>query len=69
MRGNSTETALNDVVSKAERGIFFNQYTMAAFPDIVGTFNNDETENIAQALGNPNVSIRKECWIVSELRI
>lgn len=46
MKGKSTETALHEVVSTVERGLFYKQYTMAAFLDIEGAFNNVKTESI-----------------------
>lgn len=68
MKGKSTETALHEVVSTAERGLFYKQYTMAAFLDIEGAFNNVKTESILQALVDLNVNSRIVRWIDTMLR-
>ena len=58
LKGKSVESALHDVVSYIERGLLHREYTMAAFLDIEGAFNNIRIEAIKETLVSINVSIK-----------
>ena len=50
IKGRSTETALHEVVSKIENSLEYKEYSLAAFLDIEGAFNNVLPSAISEAL-------------------
>lgn len=67
MKGKSTETALHEVVRTVERSLYFKQFTMAAFLDIEGAFNNVSTDSITQSLTRLGIDSKLIVWIESML--
>ena len=63
LKGKSVESALHDVVSYIERGLLQREYTMAAFLDIEGAFNNITIEAIEESLVSLNISRLLVEWI------
>lgn len=67
LKGRSTETALHEVVGVVERSLEFKQYTLGAFLDIEGAFNNVTTSAIQRALTNLDVEEYIGNWLVNML--
>ena len=67
LRGRSTETALHEVVGVVERSLEYKQFTLGAFLDIEGAFNNVRTSAINDALVNLGVESYLSDWIVTML--
>lgn len=68
IKGKSTETALHEVVRTIESSLEHNQYTLAAFLDIEGAFNNVSTTAITSALQSIGVPASIICWIEGMLK-
>ena len=62
-KGKSTETALHTIVRCIEDSISIEEYTLAAFIDIEGAFNNVTSEAIVEALSSKNVEDGICAWI------
>ena len=67
LKGRSVETALHEVVGTIERSLHFKEYTMAAFVDIEGAFNNVESTAITGRLRALGVDDWMTRWIESML--
>ncbi|WP_333764964.1 reverse transcriptase domain-containing protein [Streptomyces sp. IBSBF 2390] len=67
-KGKSVETALHETIRTIESSIEFSQYTLAAFLDIEGAFNNVKLEAIKGALEHLNVNKSVSLWISRMLR-
>ena len=67
LKGKSCETALHEVVLEVESALQCNQYTLAAFLDIQGAFNNVTTSAIVKSLTNIGAEHPIKAWIVSML--
>ena len=63
MKGRSTETALHKLVGCVEKSIEAQEYTLAAFLDIEGAFNNITSDSIIKALRGINVEESIIRWI------
>ncbi len=63
MKGKSVETALHTLISCVEPGIRRQEYTLAAFLDIEGAFNNILSEAIIGAMREQNVDESVVRWI------
>ena len=50
MKGKSTETALHTLVGHIERSLHYKEYTLVAFLDIEGAFNNVKPESVLDAM-------------------
>lgn len=55
-KGKSVETAIHEVVHRVEKTLVAGQYTLAAFLDIEGAFNNISTEVIVSSLSKLGIS-------------
>ena len=62
-KGKSTETALHTIVRNLEDSILANEYTLAAFIDIEGAFNNVTASSIVKALVNKRVNPLVCKWV------
>lgn len=67
-KGRSVETALHTVVSIIEGSMKFGEYTLGAFLDIEGAFNNVKTEAIYDRLRGLGIDTGLCDWIKSMLR-
>ena len=67
LKGKSTETALHEVIGTVERSLQYKQYTLAAFLDIEGAFNNVSTNAIKEALTGIGLEGYLTHWIISML--
>lgn len=67
IKGKSTESALHEVVGLIEKSLRFKQYTLAAFLDIEGAFNNIEVDTIIQSLMGVGVDGGVVGWVRSML--
>lgn len=67
-KGKSTETALHKIVSSIEDSVMCNEYTLAAFIDIEGAFNNVKTCSITKALEKQKINQSIISWINEMLR-
>lgn len=67
LKGRSVETALHEVVKEAEKAIHHKQYSLAAFLDIEGAFNNVTTKAIKESLISLGVEDFLVRWIVNML--
>lgn len=63
MKGRSVETALHDVVGHIERNLGYGDFTLAAFLDIEGAFNNVTSCAIRRSLESSGVSPLLVAWI------
>ncbi|XP_073821591.1 uncharacterized protein [Musca autumnalis] len=68
IKGRSTDTALHEVVRTIEKSLEHKQYTLAAFLDIEGAFNNVSTTAIKQALDNFGLESFISSWITTMLQ-
>lgn len=68
LKGRSTDTALHEVVRTIERSLEHKQYTLAAFLDIEGAFNNVSTAAIVESLEDLGVETFLKSWIVTMLQ-
>lgn len=68
LKGKSVETALHDVVSLIEKNLHYEQYTLSAFLDIEGAFNNVENASIKNALEDIGVERPIVDWIDKMLK-
>ncbi|WP_443057095.1 RNA-directed DNA polymerase [Streptomyces sp. IBSBF 2390] len=67
IKGKSVDTALHEVVEEAEKALHHSQFTLVAFLDIEGAFNNVTTDAIETSLFSIGV---KQClvkWIINML--
>ena len=62
-KGKSTETALHTIVRCIEDSMSIQEYTLAAFIDIEGAFNNVTAQAIVEALRSKNVDMGICSWI------
>lgn len=67
MKGRSTETALHAVVGCIEKGLKDKEYTLAAFLDIEGAFNNVTSGAIEEAMTDLSVPDTIKRWVMSML--
>lgn len=68
IKGRSVETALHDTVRTIESALQYKQFTLAAFLDIEGAFNNVKLEAIVEALFKLKVDLSVISWISNMLR-
>jgi hypothetical protein len=68
LKGKSVESALHEVVSIIERNLHEKEYTLAAFLDIEGAFNNVQVEAIERALEQLGVEQMITNWIIKMLK-
>ncbi len=68
IKGKSTETALHEVVRTIDTSLEHSQFTLAAFLDIEGAFNNVKVEAIIRSLKRLDVSEAVCNWISLMLR-
>lgn len=66
-KGKSVETALHETVSKIEASLQHKEYTLAAFLDIEGAFNNVKTEAIVKAVEETGANMGVVNWIAQML--
>lgn len=67
IKGKSTETALHEVVLTIEKSLEYSQFTLAAFLDIEGAFNNVTTEAIIGGLQSIGTDPTIANWITTAL--
>ena len=67
LKGKSVETALHEIVEIAERSIHHKQYSLAAFLDIEGAFNNVTTDAIERSLNALGAEASIILWVVNLL--
>lgn len=67
VKGKSVDTALHEVVGTIESSLQYNQYTLVAFLDIEGAFNNVKLEAIINSLESINVDKAISSWIAKML--
>lgn len=67
LKGKSVESALHCVVREIEHSLSLKEYTMAAFLDIEGAFNNVNTEAIEEALIDLEVNRYIAYWVENML--
>lgn len=65
--GRSVETALHRVVSKIETSMKYKEFTLAAFLDIEGAFNNVKSESLVSAVSSYGISSTVTNWITELL--
>lgn len=65
MKGKSTEIALYELISNAEKAIEHKQYALTAFLDIEGAFNNVTNDAIAKALTKLGVNENLNSWLIN----
>ena len=66
-KGRSTETALHTIVRCLEDGINRKEYTLVAFLDIEGAFNNVKADAIISSLRRHNIDPGISTWIENML--
>lgn len=67
LKGKSVETALHEVVGTVEKSLNIKEYTLAAFLDLEGAFNNVKIESIKSALVDFNIHGGVTRWITNML--
>lgn len=67
LKGRSVESALHEVVGTVERSLKEKEYTLGAFLDIEGAFNNVKTESIREALEDHKVDEIISSWLIGML--
>lgn len=67
IKGRSVETALHEIMKTAERSIHHKQYSLVAFLDIEGAFNNVTTDAIEESLYELGIEHNIVSWIVNML--
>lgn len=67
IKGKSVETALHKVIKEIEHGMNCKEYTLAAFLDIEGAFNNVKADSIRKGLIRADVPVCTIQWIMEML--
>lgn len=67
IKGRSVDSALHSVVHHIERSLLFKDYTMGAFLDVEGAFNNIKSSAIQIALTQTGIDNNITLWLLSML--